>query len=40
MPLWLARALAQQAVYKTSYSKYGAAYQNMNRTEQGVCRNA
>lgn len=40
MPLWLAHTLAQQAVYKTSYSKYGAAYQDINHTEQGVCCNA
>lgn len=28
MPMWLAEALAQLRVYKTSFSKYGRAYEN------------
>lgn len=29
IPLWMTRFLTQQRIYKTSYSKYGTAYQNM-----------
>ena len=32
LPLWMAHALSQQGVFKTSFSKYGAAYQNILRT--------
>lgn len=31
MPLWMARFLSQNAIYKTGFSKYGLAY-------QGLCR--
>lgn len=34
LPLWIVRALSQQKIYKTSFSKYGAAYQNILLTEQ------
>lgn len=30
IPLWMASFLTQQAIYKTSFSKYGAAYCNKN----------
>lgn len=29
MPLWMSRQLAAQRIYQTSFSKYGAAYQNI-----------
>lgn len=29
MPLWMSRQLALQRIYQTSFSKYGAAYQNI-----------
>lgn len=29
MPLWLARALSERKLYKTSFSKYGAAYREL-----------
>ena len=29
IPLWMARALSEQQAYKTSFSKYGSAYQEM-----------
>ena len=29
IPLWMTKALAQERIYKTSFSKYGTAYQNM-----------
>lgn len=29
IPLWLTKVLTQERLYKTSFSKYGAAYQNM-----------
>ena len=28
MPLWLTKALSDGKIYKTSFSKYGAAYQS------------
>lgn len=34
MPIWLARVLSRQGVFKTSFSKYGAAYQNILLTGQ------
>ena len=34
LPLWLAHALSEQRIFKTSFSKYGAAYQNILLTEQ------
>lgn len=29
LPLWMVRALSDQKIFKTSFSKYGAAYQNL-----------
>ena len=29
IPVWMSRLLAQQKIYKTSFSKYGAAYQKI-----------
>lgn len=29
VPLWMARALSEQGIYRTSFSKYGAAYQDI-----------
>jgi SPX domain protein involved in polyphosphate accumulation len=29
IPLWMTKVLSQQKIYKTSFSKYGAAYENM-----------
>ena len=29
MPLWMTQCLTKQHLYKTSYSKYGTAYQQM-----------
>jgi hypothetical protein len=29
IPLWMTRVLSEQKIYKTSFSKYGTAYQNM-----------
>lgn len=29
LPIWMAHALSQQGIFKTSFSKYGAAYQNI-----------
>ena len=34
LPLWLAHVLSEQRIFKTSFSKYGAAYQNILLTEQ------
>lgn len=40
LPLWMARALSGQKIYKTSFSKYGAAYRDIVLTGQkGVCSN-
>ena len=33
MPLWLARALSEAHIYKTSFSKYGEAYRRAHRPE-------
>lgn len=33
MPLWLARLLAENGIYQTSFSKYGNAYQQMVQQE-------
>ena len=33
-PLWLARALSENAVFPTHFSKYGAAYQTMLREDR------
>ena len=41
LPAWMAHALSRQKLYKTSFSKYGAAYQKIllkrQRGEQGEC---
>lgn len=39
IPLWLSHTLAQMHVYKTSFSKYGSAYQNMMAEDAkgGLC---
>lgn len=29
LPLWMVQALSQQKIYKTSFSKYGSAYQDI-----------
>lgn len=34
LPVWMAHVLSQQGVFKTSFSKYGAAYQNILLAEQ------
>jgi len=34
LPIWMAHALSQQGVFKTSFSKYGTAYQNILLTGQ------
>lgn len=33
--LWMCRLMTQQGVYRTSFSKYGTAYRNMQQTNQG-----
>ena len=36
IPLWMSRVLTQNHLYKTSFSKYGAAYRNIiNEKTQG-----
>lgn len=35
LPLWMARVLSEQKLFKTSFSKYGSAYQIMLTTTQG-----
>jgi len=41
MPLWLTRALSENGIKKTSFSKYGTAYTiEQNRKEMGVIRYA
>ena len=32
LPLWMARVLSEQGIFKTSFSKYGAAYQDIMLT--------
>ena len=34
LPLWMVRALSRENIFKTSFSKYGAAYQDIFLTEQ------
>ncbi|MGM9662306.1 MAG: polyphosphate polymerase domain-containing protein [Oscillospiraceae bacterium] len=34
LPLWMARVLSEEKIFKTSFSKYGAAYQNILLTER------
>ena len=38
MPMWLTETLAQLQIYKTSFSKYGIAYENMLRSRQQTGR--
>lgn len=33
LPLWMVHALSKQGIFKTSFSKYGAAYQTMMRCD-------
>ena len=35
-PLWLARALSDAGVFPSHFSKYGAAYQTMQREEKTI----
>ena len=36
LPLWMVRILSQLEIYKTSFSKYGTAYQRLTlQTNQG-----
>ena len=35
-PLWLARALSDAGVFSSHFSKYGAAYQTMQREEKTI----
>lgn len=35
-PLWLARALSDAGVFPSRFSKYGAAYQTMQREEKTI----
>lgn len=35
-PLWLARALSDAGVFPSHFSKYGAAYQTMQREEKNI----
>lgn len=34
LPLWMAHVLSEQRIFKTSFSKYGAAYQDMMLNRQ------
>ena len=34
LPLWMVRTLSRQNIFKTSFSKYGAAYQDIFLTKQ------
>ena len=34
LPLWMAHVLSEQRIFKTSFSKYGAAYQDIMRSRQ------
>ena len=39
IPMWLVKVLSANKIYKTSFSKYGAAYmQNENKTKIGECK--
>lgn len=41
LPLWMVRALSEQGLFKTSFSKYGTAYRKMLLEDRkGVCRYA
>lgn len=35
IPLWMSHALTRQQIFKTSFSKYGAAYRRMEAAHQG-----
>ena len=37
LPLWLVRCLSEHAIFKTSFSKYGTAYENMIRADAAAC---
>lgn len=37
MPLWLTRALSNNRIYKTSFSKYGKAYLSQQKMEESQC---
>ena len=39
IPLWMSRILTQQQIFKTSFSKYGSAYQHMAtlKMQGGIC---
>lgn len=37
LPLWLVRCLSEHAIFKTSFSKYGTAYENMIRPDAAAC---
>lgn len=34
LPLWMAHVLSEQGIFKTSFSKYGAAYQDIMLNRQ------
>ena len=41
LPLWMVQALSRNRIYKTSFSKYGSAYQDIYLSEgKGVCQYA
>ena len=39
IPLWMTKILADNGLYKTSFSKYGTAYTNLIFNKQGVLQN-
>ncbi|MBQ7173641.1 MAG: polyphosphate polymerase domain-containing protein [Clostridia bacterium] len=39
LPLWLCRAISEQKINKTSFSKYGKAYSDLNFNNKGGCDN-
>ncbi len=39
MPLWMAHCLTRERIYKTTFSKYGAAYKDMPAQERNVRKN-
>ncbi len=38
IPLWMVQVLSKEQIYKTSFSKYGVAYQTMIFPKTGFCR--
>ncbi|MGN1179586.1 MAG: VTC domain-containing protein, partial [Suilimivivens sp.] len=34
LPMWMVNVLSQQKIYKTSFSKYGSAYQDIFLSKQ------